>query len=326
MPSCLLLIICFLSFGFAACSGFEMLTDIDNSESRGPEAKACMECHAAQYSEWLGSAHAQAYSNAPFQEAFTEAGDDDCLGCHAPLTIVEAVPRPRTFHVAAGVDCVACHYYQGRMHGPHVSSALFQPHPIQGEDPLFRSDELCGKCHGETLRERLSAESTASSASCLSCHGAPRRRTASQGSGLFTRFLVSFEDEVDSHSHGIGLPRLDAKATPIPLHFSSYTGMLTIINELPHNLPTGTYGDKAVELHVSLLRDDRQISSQILRVGDATHSLSPGEQKVFPLVLQENDGGRDAIALRLVRTDDGHGVHDPVVLFRQRIPLPSGKK
>ena len=46
------------------------------------------------------------------------------------------MPRPiktmcfRPYNLAGGVDCISCHYSDGKMHGPNEFSALLKPHPV----------------------------------------------------------------------------------------------------------------------------------------------------------------------------------------------------
>lgn len=307
--------------GLAACSSWGPLTDIDNTMARGPAASDCAQCHAAQYMEWRTSAHAGSFTNPAFQQAYAAAGDNDCLICHAPLGIRGNAPEPRAFHIADGVDCLTCHYLAGKMHGPHAASAMFQPHPVEEGDLLYLADQFCARCHDETSKEKPADSKDLPQTTCLSCHAAPTSRTASQGSGLFSDMLVSFEEPVTSHSHAISLERLDPKATAIPLRLVPVQGRLLISNGLPHNLPTGTFGDKAIELQVTLLDRDQEINRKTIRVSDAAQPLSPRQQKMVELDLNTPGNQPDTLVVTLLRTDNGGGFRQPVVLLRQTFPL-----
>lgn len=309
--------------GLAGCATFRQLTDINNQEKQGPKAEACAECHSAQHVEWQSSPHATAYTNPAFQKAFNDAGDSECLTCHAPIGIRENAPQARTFNLTSGVDCISCHYSLGKMHGPHPSSALFQPHPIEESDQFYLTNEFCGRCHNETVAEQPAEVSNSAKMPCLSCHAAPERRTLSQGNGVFSNALVVFEKEVQSHSHAIRLASLNSSAMAVTLAFNQQQNSLTLINDLPHNLPTGTYGDKTIDLQTQLFSGERELASRTIRFCDASHPLTPHQQKTVEITLQRTEVQPDTLLVTLVRTDDGGGFRKPVVLLRQRIRLSS---
>lgn len=72
-------------------------------------------CHAAQYTEWLHSAHSSAASDpfylpvkAGFAKRKSEGDTQYCAGCHAPEKTL--VPLPYANNAATnGVDCLSCH-------------------------------------------------------------------------------------------------------------------------------------------------------------------------------------------------------------------------
>ncbi len=85
-------------------------------------ASDCQSCHQRQYSEWRGSRHAAAFSNAIFAASYAREPMRWCLQCHAPLPEqiaavgqarrVDAVRSPL---VTEGVNCAACHVQEGRV-------------------------------------------------------------------------------------------------------------------------------------------------------------------------------------------------------------------
>jgi predicted CXXCH cytochrome family protein len=323
MPVRSLATVILVLLALAGCSTFRLLTDISNQENRGPKAEACAECHSVQYGEWQSSPHATAYTNPAFQKAFNDGGDSECLTCHAPIGIREDGPQARTFNLTSGVDCVSCHYSMGKMHGPHPSSALFQPHQIEGNDQFYLTNEFCGRCHNETVAEQPVEVSNSAKMLCLSCHAAPERRTASQGNGVFSNALVAFENVVPSHSHAIRLAGINSSAMAVTLAFSVQQNRLTLINDLPHNLPTGTYGDKTIDLQIHFLRGERELASQTIRFCDASHPLTPHQQKTVEITWQKTAVQPDTLLVTLVRTDDGGGFREPVTLLQKQIQLSS---
>ena len=73
---------------------------------RAYPAVRCAECHEKMFEEWKGSAHATASSSPLYRSMQSQAGDETCQGCHAPLA---AHLPPGDLAAAEGVTCEVCH-------------------------------------------------------------------------------------------------------------------------------------------------------------------------------------------------------------------------
>ena len=110
----------------------------------------CLDCHAGQMVEWLGSPHSQAYENPEFRESWEALGSpEECLSCHTTGFDVES----GTFR-EEGVTCEVCH-------GPGDT--------MNGDVPV----ELCGSCHTypfPTYDEWKESGPSHIEATCTQCH------------------------------------------------------------------------------------------------------------------------------------------------------------
>ncbi len=109
-----------------ASTHFRMLTSV---EQHYPSASDCAECHVEIYKEWNQSAHSVSYSSETFQRATNGYAFDDCIGCHAPVSIHGAEgPKAREPLRAEGVSCVVCHLSEGKLKAPIDPTAAIVPH------------------------------------------------------------------------------------------------------------------------------------------------------------------------------------------------------
>ena len=129
----------------------------------GIRAEDCGVCHREIYEEWKTSIHAKAYVD-PFFQAYWRKDNQIwiCLNCHTPLEnqqpeLIMEIPRNRVEKAVKkpnprydpefqqeGISCAACHVRDGVIIGPYDDSQA--PHPTR-YDPIFRSAELCYRCH-----------------------------------------------------------------------------------------------------------------------------------------------------------------------------------
>lgn len=100
-------------------------------------ASYCGSCHAKEYTSWLNSPHAQAFSHLPKESIHDQA----CLNCHAT-----AVFDSNT-DILPGVQCEACHgpgQYYAKLHIKKdvvLSKLLFMQKP---------NEDSCRRCHAKT--------------------------------------------------------------------------------------------------------------------------------------------------------------------------------
>lgn len=312
----------FLSWMFfmAGCTSFSHLTRIPPEDHDGPQAIHCSACHMQQYQEWIGTAHARSFSNKSFQEATETPEEDGCLRCHAPLGIHEGEAEARSFHRDEGINCISCHLSQGKMHGPHKSSALFTPHPIE-QDPFYLTPALCATCHEETYSQWKKVAAEQNLRSCQQCHQSTKQCYVSQGTNLFSNVLVSFEEKVMACNHSITLEMMSNFPDGVNMTVHALnkgkdapTLSINIHNNLPHDLPTGTFGKKEIQLSLLFMKGDLQVTEKRLLVSDERKALTAGESKkiIFPLTPEESRA--DTLRLQLERYSTNDPERPPIVL------------
>ena len=133
-----------------------VLAEAGSLAQEGPpqqSPQSCAECHVDIVASWETGAHAQAYSDPIFQEAWHAQEDDvTCLECHT----TGFVPRTGEY-THEGVTCEACH---GETPAEHP------PAPVSLEPGV----ETCAGCHATTVNEwELSAHGEQQLA-CTTCH------------------------------------------------------------------------------------------------------------------------------------------------------------
>lgn len=315
----------------ASCTTFDHLTQLPSTGDAGPKAMECGGCHGEQFREWQGSVHAKSFLSPTFQEAAGKPPESECLQCHSPLGKQGEAMASRSFHQDEGVTCVSCHLVDGAMHGPHGSTALVAPHPIKEDQATYTSPAICANCHGETVAQWQKATARQPAPSCQQCHQAPVERTVTQGTNLFSNMLVAFEKKMQSRSHDINLehmvPRPDAISltiAPPTRHSDELCWEVTIRNNLPHDLPTGTYGDKEVRLMPVASQDNRRLSERSVLLGKASQALASGESKKLQLRVSTTELASGPLRLDVERQSASHAERNPIVLAS--FPLPSTDK
>lgn len=304
--------------GSCALDPYRDLT-IVTTESRAPRAADCGACHVEIHREFVESRHAAAYVEPAFAAATANHAFTDCLGCHAPESIfVAGAPRLRALYREEGVTCVACHFDGEALAGPAPRSALLEPHPTARERPLYRSAELCGKCHEGTFREWRGAELPAAEAkrTCQECHMRPVERKLTQATDAMSTLLVSFEEKFAGRAHSF---RVDAiagldGAFDVRRLESERAARIELTSRVPHLVPTGDFGFRQVDVVIESLAPDGAV------VAAATHSLfkeigsamRPGERREF---LAPEADPRSPIRLRLLAR--GRGDADAVVILER---------
>ncbi|MDA3835314.1 MAG: multiheme c-type cytochrome [Spirochaetales bacterium] len=281
-----LLLFSILCVTLSSC-GFGYLTEIDNQDKTAPRAEDCGACHVEQYAEWQQTRHARAFISLEFKQQSDHSKDEGCLFCHVPGDVHDPEREPRLYNREEGVTCVSCHLHDKAMQGPHVSGALISPHAIAQNNQMnskIDSAELCGICHHETYEQWLDHQDITNTPAptCHSCHGAPVKRTHTQGPSLFSDLLVAFEPEHEVRSHHLMLPgQNDATAAPkLELVESSPDQVtFTLINSLPHELPTGSFGEKHLMVIVNRLEGDTIVATNSMSIPEIirlTQSVTMG--------------------------------------------------
>ncbi len=304
-----------------ACSSFDFLTEVGTTQ---PSAADCGGCHVEIFEEFQSSAHAAAWTRAGFVAATAEHEITDCLGCHAPASIyVDGPPTLREARREEGVTCLSCHFDAGAMVGPIDSSALVDPHPVLVGRALYRTSELCGKCHEGTYREWRAAPA-AGRMTCQDCHMGRVVRTATQGTSAVSDVLVSFEEPFEGRRHTFHVPIdgtiehvLTADICSVEHGEEALRCNVILTNGLPHLIPTGDFGFRWVKVAMHALSPSdvplaTAETSLFKELGDA---LVPGVPRSFPVEFPP------ATASVRVRVTTGSRSGARTTIFEQVVPI-----
>lgn len=210
------------------------------------------------------------------------------------------------------------------MVGPASPSALVDPHPVARDSELFLSSELCGKCHENTFDE-WHAVQDGDKLTCQQCHMPPVTRKLTQGTSLMSNLLVAFEEEYEGRQHlfHIGTEAVLEAGLEVELTGTERGGEgvsceLTLVNKVPHLLPTGDFGVRWLGLIAEGVDADGVVVSRSewqLRHA-LGQSLEPGERRVESVTV-----GPTARALRLSVSSVTAG-GEPTLMVSRRWELP----
>lgn len=147
------------------------------------------------------------------------------------------------------------------------------------------------------------------------------QRRATQGTNLFSNILVSFEDKVQTRSHSITLENMAnypgaVTITTLALSHGQDAPALsiTIHNNLPHNLPTGIFGAKEIQLSLIFSQKGVQVAEKKVMVSDEKHPLAANDSKRLVLPLSPAAARADTLRLNLERHSDSHAGRAPITL------------
>jgi hypothetical protein len=287
-----------------------------------PRPDACAECHVEIYREWEQSPHAAAFTSEQYRRATDDYRFAKCVGCHAPQPMLAlGEPKPRETERQAGVACVACHLDEGAMVGPLQPTGMVKPHPIRVDPILFADGNLCGRCHPSTL-EQWSAAQVPNKADCRECHMPAVQRKITQATSLISRPLVAVEKPAVEHRHVFSLSPESLTEGPCRLDVTrtgSGAARLTIVNLLPHDLPTGDFGVRTIQVRAEVV--ERRGTTRELGAWELTRAagaaLAGGASRSWDLAL-----GPDDQVLRVLVARQGREAQDHVVLVRKEVALP----
>ncbi len=238
------------------CASFEHLTTVRNEM---PKAKECGKCHVDIYQEWVQSDHAKAYVNREFRQATDDYAFESCLSCHAPEpSATDQAPRLRASDREEGITCVCCHLEQGRLAGPMDLTGAVHPHPVGVRPEFYRSSKMCGGCHRGTLDEwNLAA---GNKETCQQCHMDEVVRKVTQPTGGMSGVLVATEKVSVLRRHDFSIVGEYIRDKVLAVQGEKKGAVLTLEmrNNLPHNLPTGEFGFRVIELAVIALDGRRR--------------------------------------------------------------------
>ena len=304
----------------ASCQMKE-LTSLPADHSQFPEPMACGKCHVAIYQEWESSPHAKAYVSQSFQRATNDYRFRECLACHAPEpTFTTTRPVARTADCNLGVVCVSCHLDQGAMVGPRQPTGVVKPHPIVVDAARFLNGQECGRCHESTLQQWQAFPATAKQ-DCAACHMPEVTRTMTQATDLISKPIVAMEKPNVEHRHVFDCPDAHASADDYALNAVATNHRITVTlqNRLPHNLPTGDFGVRLVQVTATAVNATGKQSeiAQWEIAGTQNQSLAPGAVRRWDADLP---AGTQTVRLSLARKDRNPA--DTVVILEKAVAIP----
>jgi hypothetical protein len=210
---------------------------------------------------------------------------------------------------------------RSRRHGgPSEPSGFVKPHPIKVDSVLFQDGTLCGRCHQNTLAQ-WNVSSVEHKQDCRQCHMPAVRRTMTQVTTLISRPIVAAEVPAIEHRHLFTLIPTELPEKPFDLSAQIVSGELTVTleNFLPHNLPTGDFGMRVVQVSVHGI-DAAGIESILARwevTGILGGPIPSGGSRHWHVALPT-----DIRKLQLEMVRHGREPADQLRLLRKEVALP----
>lgn len=155
--------------------------DGENEEPAFATAAQCGKCHTEIYKEWRQSFHGRAMSDPLFLELSADVNKEECIRCHAPVSLREAefeTPVARSANREDAISCLSCHQKGGQVAGPFggLSGAC---RPV-GDAAQRDVVKVCFPCHNqhdtgnEWMRGPYAPDAPLpkqrASQDCLDCH------------------------------------------------------------------------------------------------------------------------------------------------------------
>jgi nitrate/TMAO reductase-like tetraheme cytochrome c subunit len=310
-----------IALGMALSNGCSMapLTRVTSQDF--PKPQACSECHVDIYNEWKASPHAQAFINPRYLAATDDHTFEQCLPCHAPQpAITRSEPKVRTVSQDLGVTCVSCHLDQGAMVGPLPPTGMVKPHPIRVDPSPFEAGRLCGNCHQGTLAQWQAAK-TDSKVDCRECHMPAVERKTTQATSEISKVFVRAEKVVREHQHSFTMIPADLPSPAVSLQINVENGdaKIHLTNLLPHNLPTGDFGFRVIEVVAEGI-DAAQKSTPLGRwelTNAAGGYLSAGQERTWSCRIPPDLRAVRVSISRFGRDDSGR-----FMLLRREVAIP----
>ena len=251
------------------------------------QAGKCKSCHPAIWREWEKSMHAQAWTDAIYQEAASQIDDRaaNCDPCHAPepihVTGIGEMPKLRARHRESGVSCLVCHLdTEGAMRGP-PASAETNFHANVTDAVYSAPTPLCATCHGQPsvpahdlvssfLKSRFATENR----TCATCHMPAIKRLQSTAS--YERTAGRKHTWQGSRS----VAQLKRAAT-LQITFADKKATVTLENKAAHLLPGNVY--RIIVLDVTFFSPDGSVRQTERHTFSATQDnrLQPDAVRTF---------------------------------------------
>ncbi len=240
------------------CGGFDRLSKI-NMEY--PRAEFCSECHIDIYKEWKESPHAVSFASSSYRQATNDYQFAGCISCHAPEPAVsDGEVKSRNIFRKEGVTCSSCHLEESKMIGPIEPTGKVAPHPIDVDEDRYRNSRFCGRCHVGTFNE-WDKVAQDDKRSCQDCHMLPIKRKITQAEHMLSKIIVAMEKEVlqKQHTFSVHAKLPDFKPFDIDVKKQNSQIKLRLANNLPHSLPTGDFGFRAVIVDILAIHKDKSV-------------------------------------------------------------------
>lgn len=318
LPMVLTLTLAAASWLAASCSMAE-LTRV--SDERFPTPDSCSHCHVDIYNEWRQSPHARAFTNPRFCVSTDGYQFQECLGCHAPEPMLsEGEPQTRQADRSLGVTCVSCHLDKGAMVGPLPPTGSARPHPIRVDAAHFDNGILCERCHEGTLAQWRAAAQNGDH-DCRECHMPAVTRKLTQATSAISKIFVAAKKTAPEHRHAFSLVPDKLTEEPFTLDVSTADSrvQVTLTNRLPHNLPTGDFGVRIVEITVEGF--DREMQPSVVGKWELTSAgngfLEAGQSRQWSAAIPAGVPN-----LKIVLARRGGEAVEPIVLLQREVAIP----
>lgn len=153
----------------------------EDAEPAFRTAAQCGKCHVEIYKEWKASFHGRAMSDPLFLELSADVNKEECIRCHAPVSLREAefeTPVARSANREDAISCLSCHQKGGQMAGPFGGlTGACQPVGDAAQRDVVK---VCFPCHNqhdtgnEWMRGPYAPDAPLpkqrASQDCLGCH------------------------------------------------------------------------------------------------------------------------------------------------------------
>lgn len=238
-----------VSLLLASTGGGDWMGGQDPVKQPDPDSAAnCGQCHTEFYKEWKQAAHAKAWTDPVYQESLKgKKRPQVCHSCHIPREVLARVgrkPRTRKKLLHEGINCVACHRLDDKIHGPF--GAETDAHPSV-KDPTFSRENvaaLCSSCHATKIGPvlpvardfRKSDFFEKKKKSCVDCHMPKVERHLAVS--VVTGKPVGEKRMTRRHAVlGPNDPEFCAKAFDLQVRRDGADVVVTIGNEAGHRVP-----------------------------------------------------------------------------------------
>ncbi|MDT8445304.1 MAG: multiheme c-type cytochrome [bacterium] len=321
------LLISLVAFSLSGCF---LHSEIVEAPPNSFSSEGCGECHFNEYEEWKESGHAKAWISEAFRKETDDYQVEKCLACHRAMPIygTDKVTL-RQEHAKEGVNCVTCHLTpDGEIGGPHF---VLPAHYVKMSDPYFLESKLCGTCHEahfeqwKATEKRLEAQGKELQ-TCQDCHMPAAYRK------LIVKGIMQYAHwRMDTKKHTFdALPQAPAGEAPwftathqlLPKTERGLPISLRLSHRIPHGVPAGIFGFKAVDLIVSLKSASGQVIEEQQRVFHAENKdfIKAGETYEQVFTFSRSLLGRaEFFEVRLVRRDSRVSLGQQIFLQQNRI-------